>query len=89
MNTHTSLFRLPVTRVLAAGFLAGSIAGGAALARRAGRVGRGLRGERRRRGAPAAGLRHVQRGLAGVPALRRGREHVGRRATSSTSPGSG
>ena len=31
MNTHTSHFRFPVTRVLAAGFLAGSIAGGGAL----------------------------------------------------------
>ena len=33
MNTHTSHFRFPVTRVLAAGFLAGSIAGGADLVR--------------------------------------------------------
>ena len=55
MNTHTSHFRLPVIRVLAAGLLAGSITGGGRARPGAGRPGRGLRGECRRRRARLPG----------------------------------
>ena len=67
----------PRHTLLAAGLVAVSIVGGAASRRKGAMVGDFEAGADV--GAPrAAGLGHLQRRLAGVPALRRGRQHVGR-----------